>query len=217
LPHKPVQIFPLFIIRLDTCQSKYLIRHFRLLKRLCAVFWADFAIPHRLLLSDADVAGDDISNEQPTANNYLPMRPMSCSHEIRKTVGFGLESFLCGEFAGSHAHVLQMPDLVTLGQSSVMHSSRIPEHKVTRVHVNLEHFTASIFKPLDVLLAEEEQVHVLDLRRRSILVVSRLALVSEELIEELRRTPHEHETTVVRTVGGKVQQALDGLHTLNRS
>jgi hypothetical protein len=43
-------------------------------------------------------------------------------------------------------------------------------------------------------------------------VVRGLSLVGEELVEELGRTLHEHETTILGSVGGKVQKTLHGLH-----
>jgi hypothetical protein len=112
------------------------------------------------------------------------------------------------------ADVLNMSDLITFGESSIMHGTRIPENEITGLHVHLVHGAASLLKPLDVLLAEDEQVHILDLRRRSILMISRVALLSKELIEKLGRALHEHETTILGAVGGKVQETLHSLHAL---
>ena len=41
-----------------------------------------------------------------------------------------------------------------------------------------------------------------------------LTFLSEELVEQLRGTFHEHQATVFGAVEGEVQKALDGLHSI---
>ena len=60
---------------------------------------------------------------------------------------------------------------------------------------------------------EKEEVHVLQLRGRSILVVILLSLLGEELIEELGRSLHQHQTAILGAIGGKVNEALNSLHS----
>jgi hypothetical protein len=97
-----------------------------------------------------------------------------------------------------------MANLVALGQASIVHSARIPEDKVARLHVYLDHLTPTLFEPLEVLFVKEEEVHVLELGWWGILMVVRVTLRSEELVKEFGGALHEHEAAVAGTIRGKV-------------
>lgn len=99
------------------------------------------------------------------------MRPMSGAEIILKAVFFGLERLFVRKLAWGHANVLHMSDLVSLGESCVMHSTRVPENEIARVKVDFEQLTAAIFKPLNIPFAENEEIHVLNLRRRGIFMI----------------------------------------------
>lgn len=110
---------------------------------------------------------------------------MGSPHEILKTVLLQLQCFWSRETFRRHADILDMTDLIALGQTGVMHSPRIPEHKVSGLHVDLDQLTALGLEPFQVFLVEKEEVHVLELGGRSIFVVILLTLLGEELVEEL--------------------------------
>lgn len=185
------------LIRLHTSKLEYRIRHLGLLKWFGPVLRTDLAIPHWLLLRRANVA----------------VRPVGGANVVLEAVLLGLERLLLGEDARRHADVLHVADLLALGEARVVDGARVPEHKVAGLHVDLDHLAPARLEPLEVLLAEQEEVHELELRRRRILVVSRLALVREELVEELGGALHQHQAAVLGAVGSVVEEALHGLHT----
>lgn len=139
---------------------------------------------------------------------------MSGSDEVLETELLGLERLLCGESAWCHANVLYVPDLITLWELGVVHGTRVPEHEISGVHVDLDQLASSIFKPLDVFLAENEEVHVFDLWWRRIFVVSLLPLMSEKLVEQLRRALHEEKATIIWAIGRKIKKTLYSLHAI---
>lgn len=137
-------------------------------------------------------------------DSYTPVRPVGSSHVILETVLLQLQGFLGRKSLRRHTDILDVTDLVTFGQTGIMHGPRIPEDQVTRVHINLDELAAAVLEPLEIPLVEKEQVHVLHLRWRSILVVVGVTVLSEEFIEEFGRAFHEHETAIFGTIGGKV-------------
>ncbi|KAI3478210.1 hypothetical protein L1887_59883 [Cichorium endivia] len=186
------------LVALDASKSEDLVRQLGLLERLAAVLGADLAVTHGFVLGRADVA----------------VRPVGGADPVLEALLLGLESLVVGESPGCHADVLDVADLVALGEARIVHGARVPEDKVTGLHVALDHLAAALLEPLDVLLAEKEEVHVLELGRGGVFVVGRVTLVGKELVEELGGAAHEHEAAVVGTVGGIVEQTLHSLHTL---
>ena len=107
-----------------------------------------------------------------------------------------------------------MSDLVTFGKFCIVHGSRIPQDEVTGLHIDLEQLATTLLEPFDIFLVEEEQVHVLQLWRRRVLVVISLPLLREKLIEQLCASSHEHQPAVLWSVGSVVEETLHGLHAL---
>jgi hypothetical protein len=98
-----------------------------------------------------------------------------------------------------------------------MHRSAIPKNKVARLHVHLDHFAASILKPLEVFRIEEEQIHVLQLWWRCIFVVACFTLLGEEFVKQIGGSLHQHQATIFRSIGCEIQQPLHGLHSSSKS
>lgn len=142
------------------------------------------------------------------------MWPVGGAHIVLKAVLLSLEGVRLGKLARRHADVLHVADLLALGELGVVHGARVPEHKVSRLHVDLDELAAALLEPLHVLLAKEEEVHELELRRRGVLVVEAFALLREELVKELGGALHQHQAAILGAVGCVVKETLHGLHSV---
>ena len=139
---------------------------------------------------------------------------MSSALPCLEQLGLQVHVFLLRELPGSHADVLHMSDEVSLGEACVVHGTRVPQDKVTRLKVDLDHLAAALLEPLDVFLLEDEEIAEVLLLWGLVLVVVLLASLLEELVEELARALHDDEAAVLGSVGLVVQETLDTLHAL---
>lgn len=120
------------------------------------------------------------------------MRPVGSPNPFVEAVLLELELILSDEFLWCHADVLNVANLVPFRKASIMHGATVPEHKVTRLHVDFDHLAAPVLKPLKITGAEKEQVHILHLWRWGILMGIEFPRSGEELFKELGRTLHQH-------------------------
>lgn len=105
-----------------------------------------------------------------------------------------------------------MPDQIALREACIVHRTRIPQHEIARLKIDLGHLASKLLKPLDVLFLEDEQVFEIFLLWWLILVVVLLTSLGEELIKELAGTLHNNETSIIRSVWLVIEKALNALH-----
>ena len=120
------------------------------------------------------------------------MWPMRRAHIVLKANLLKFKRLLRRKSPWRHTDILHVSDLIPLRQASIVHSPRIPEDKVPRVHIDLDKLASPVLEPLEVFLVEQKEIHIFELGRRCVLVVIGLALLREELVKEFRRAFHEH-------------------------
>lgn len=86
-----------------------------------------------------------------------------------------------------------------------MNSSGIPQDEISRLSADLDRFTVSILEPLDFFWGESEPVGWAP-------GLSLCVMSLEEGFVECTRPLQDDETSVLRTIRGKVEYSLDALH-----
>jgi len=173
-------------VSLYSSKPEHLISDDRLFKGLRPILGANLSIAHGLVLGRTNIAGGRLVImivKMLHKRGFLPMRPMGGPGKCLETLRLRLQSLLLGKLPRCHTDILHMSDLVSFRQTSIVHGTRIPKHEVAGIHVDLDELATSLFKPLDVLLAKEEQIHVLHFRGRCIFVVCGLTFVLKKFVE----------------------------------
>lgn len=115
---------------------------------------------------------------------------MGGPNTLCETLLLQLKLVLLYELSWRHTDILYVSDRVSLWQACIMHRATIPEDEVARLHIDLDHFAAAIFEPLQVVGVEQEEIAVFQFGRWCVLVCVEFAGRGEKLVEELGRAFH---------------------------
>lgn len=89
-----------------------------------------------------------------------------------------------------------------------MHRTRVPEDQISRLCANLDKLTSSVGEPFDLILVKAKPVGA-----TPSCSLNNLRVGLEELVIDLLRSLHAEQTAVIRTIGRKVYNALNALHS----
>lgn len=203
---------PLSLVGLNSCQPEHVLCQFRLLEWLSSVLRTDFTISHGRFSRRADVAIKYQVGPSVSRDYNSPMWPVCSANALVEAVLLEFELLICDKSSGRHTNVLDMANSVSFRKACVMHSATVPENKVTRLHVDLDHLAASVFKPFEVCGVEQKKVHILQLWGWRILMRIEFARGGKEFVEELGGSFHQHQAAILWSVRCVVQETLNSLH-----